>query len=182
MGEILFRVSAAAILTAAVKALVPSERYEKQFKILLSCFFLAATVGAFREGFGALDLPDLLTEGGYRDYSVQVEKMTADEIGAALKDGIRAALAEENISPEKIYVGVHISGETNISISEIRLVFKSADEAEKQRAVRITKGLVGLETAVIAEEDQRLSSRERDGTENERDLQSEGASGAVEGR
>lgn len=149
----LFRISAAAVLTAVVKALIPSERYEKQFKILLSCFFITAAVGAFREGFSLSDLSDALAaESGYHDYTVQVTRQTADEIAAKLRDGIREALEKENIFPEKIYIDVNISSETNISISEIRLVFKNAGEEEKQRAVRITKGLVGIQTVVTAEE------------------------------
>lgn len=152
MQEMLFRVSAAAVLTAVIKALIPSERYEKQFRILLSCFFIAAAVGAFREGFSVSGISDALTaESGYHDYTVQVTRQTADEIAVKLRDGIREALGQENIFPEKIYVDVNISSETNISISEIRLVFQKACEEERQRAVRITKGLVGLQTAVIAE-------------------------------
>lgn len=153
MREILFQVSAAAVLTAVVKALIPSERYDRQFRLLLSAFFISVAVGAFRGQFSSADLSDALDlSGGYHDYTVQLERQTAEEIAANLRGGIRSALAEENIFPEKIYVDVHISGETNISISEIRLVLKQTGEDEAQRAVRITKGLVGAQTAVTVEE------------------------------
>lgn len=152
MREILFQVSAAAVLTAVVKALIPSERYEKQFGILLSCFFLSVAVGAFRERLPFSGLSEALDPaGGYYDYTVQLERQTAEEIAANLREGIRSALAAEELFPEKIYVGVHISGESDISISEIRLVFKDAD-ADGQRAARIVKGLVGARTSVTVEE------------------------------
>lgn len=152
MREILFQVSAAAVLTAVVKALIPSEQYEKQFKILLSCFFLSVAVGAFRERFSFSEISAAFDpSGGYYDYTVQLEQQTADEIAANLREGIRSALEAEQIFPEKIYIDVHISGESDISISEIRLVLKEAGE-EGQRAVRITQGLVGAQTAVTVEE------------------------------
>ncbi len=153
MREILFQVCAAAVLTAVVKALVPSERYEKQFRLLISCFFIAVVLKAFGSFSSLPALTEIFdSEIPYNDYSVQVSEQTAEEIAGQLRTRLREELEKKNIFPEKIYVGVNILNENNISISEIRLVFKNAAEDEKQRAVSAVKKLVGNQAEVTAED------------------------------
>lgn len=150
----MFQISAAAVLTAVVKALVPSEQYEKQFKILISCFFIAVAANALSSLGPLSDIFDVIgTDAAYNDYTVQVKEQTAGEIASALRTRISDELRKKNIFPEKIYIDVNILGETNISISEVRLVFKKGtSEEEMQRAVSVTRDLTGNEIKVFSEE------------------------------
>lgn len=102
MREILFQVSAAAVLTAVVKALIPSERYDRQFRLLLSAFFISVAVGAFRGQFSSADLSGALDlSGGYHDYTVQLERQTAEEIAANLRGESGARLPRRIFFPKR---------------------------------------------------------------------------------
>ena len=151
--EILFGISAAAIITAVFKALTPSEKFSSQIKLLIACFFVSSAISAVTTGFG-FDPKSIISgaDSGYNDYSVQIRELTADETADALRTALKEKLSEENIFPEKIYIGVNISESGSISISEIRLVFRNAGEEEKQRAVQLVKSCTDRNTEVTAED------------------------------
>lgn len=153
MRSVLFQVCAAAMITAVLKALLPSEKAGKQIKILISCYFIVVIITAFRSqplfedifsGFG------IDTE--YYDYSVSLERHTANETALILRQRLGEKLNEEGIYPEKIYVDVNITDSSSISISEIRLVLKKSNEEIKEKAVRIVRSHVGTQTKITIEE------------------------------
>lgn len=153
MRSILFQICAAAMITAVLKALLPSEKCSKQIKILISCYFIVVIVTAFRSqplfegifsGFGV--------DTKYYDYSVSLERHTADETALILRQRLGEKLNEQEIYPEKIYIDVNIADSSSISISEIRLVLKNSNEEIKEKAVRIVRSYVGTQTKITIEE------------------------------
>ncbi|MBP5603979.1 MAG: hypothetical protein J6X60_00315 [Ruminiclostridium sp.] len=76
----------------------------------------------------------------------------AEETAKRLKERISDKLAEEKISPEKIYIDINIPDGRSISINEIKLVFGQNDyEIKSERAIVLTKQLVGTKIKVTAE-------------------------------
>ena len=154
MKEMLFSICAAAVITAVYKALIPSDRFSAQIKLLTACFFAVTVINAVGGLVPAWDFSDILAaDTSYNDYTVQVFGIAEEKTADALRKVMYEKLAEEGIVPEKIYADMNISSGGTISISEIKLVFGSVNEyeANAQRAVMITNRLVGTETAVTAE-------------------------------
>ncbi|MBQ3843120.1 MAG: hypothetical protein II820_10570 [Ruminiclostridium sp.] len=154
MKEMLFSICAAAVITAVYKALIPSDRFSAQVKLLVSCFFAVIVINALSGLNTAWDISDILeADLSYNDYTVQVFGLAEEKTADALRTAIYKKLAEEGAAPEKIYIDVNISDSGTISISEIKLVFGSVSDydANAQRAVTITRRIAGYGTAVTAE-------------------------------
>lgn len=151
-------------MTGVYKALVPSDKMSSQVKLLVSCFFMVSVINAVSGAVPFWDISDILdADTSYNDYSVQLEKLTAEETANELRKRISEKLAEENISPEKIYIDVNISDSGSISISEIKLVFiRKEYELHGQRAVVLVKSVTGTKVKVTAEPDSR-TEKEREG-------------------
>ncbi len=153
MNNWLFSISAAAIVTAIFKMLVPDDRMGKQLKLLISCFFIVTAINFFADVTEFQSLKEIFQiDASYNDYSVIYEKQTADEAANLLRKRIYTALEKENIHPEKIYIDINISQNKSISISKIRLVFKDKHSGEAERAVEITENLTQNEIKAEAEE------------------------------
>lgn len=153
MNSWLFSISAAAIITAIFKMLVPDDRMGKQVRLLISCFFIVTVINLFSDFTGFESIKEILSlDKSYNDYSVIYEKQTADETANLLRKRIYNELEKENIHPEKIYIDINISENKSISISEIRLVFKDKNSKEAERAVEITEKLTQNEIKAVAEE------------------------------
>lgn len=151
-------------MTGVYKALVPSDKMSSQVKLLVSCFFMVSVINAVSGAVPFWDISDILdADTSYNDYSVQLEKLTAEETANELRKRISEKLAEENISPEKIYIDVNISDSGSISISEIKLVFiRKEYELHGQRAVVLVRSVTGTKVKVTAEPDSR-TEKEREG-------------------
>lgn len=153
MNDMLFNISMTAILTGIIKALIPNEKFEKQMRLLISVFFLVVCMIFFGKGFDLSFINEICSiETGYRDYSVQVNQLTAQETAKILKGNIKEALAEEGIYPEKIYIDTTISDNDSIFITEVKLIFRKIAEIDSGKAVKLTKSLVGYNTDVVIEE------------------------------
>ena len=162
MKELLISICVTAIMTGVYKALAPSDKAAPQMKLLVSCFFTVSVISAVSGSVPFWDISGILgADTSYNDYSVQLEKLTAEETTSELRRRISEKLAEENIVPEKIYIDINISDSGSISISEIKLVFIRKDyELHGQRAVVLVKSITG--TKVTAEPDPR-TEKEREG-------------------
>lgn len=153
MNEIFLNISITAIITAVFRLLVPDEHKGKQVRLLLSCFFIISVLNIFRNDVSIGKVEEIFSiDTSYKDYSVILEKQTADETANALREKIRAELNKENINPEKIYIDINISEKSSISFNEIRLVFNDISSDAAERAVRITEKCVGNEIRVSLEE------------------------------
>ncbi len=153
MRSVLFQICAAAMITAVLKALLPSEKCSKQIKILISCYFIVVVITAFRSQ-PLLDnfFSEFSIDTEYYDYSVSLERHTADETALILRQRLEEKLSEVGIYPEKIYIDVNIADSSSISISEIRLVLRKPTEEIKEKAVRTVRSYVGTQTKITIEE------------------------------
>ncbi len=152
MNEIIFGICICAVITAIFRMLIPSDKFEKQVKLVISCFFVVSVMSLIGECAGINDFSDIFDiDTEYVDYSAELYKLTADEVADELRERIKEKLQQEGISTEKIYIGVNISDSGSISISEIGLVLEDFNEYDAERAVMITRSLVGKETEVEAE-------------------------------
>ena len=154
MRQMLFSICAAAVITTLYKALIPTERFSAQIKLLISCFFAVTVINAVSGLNAAWDFSDILSaDTSYNDYTVQVFGFAEEKTADALRAVIYEKLGEEGIVPEKIYIDVNISDNGSISISDIKLVFGSVSDyaAYAERAVALTKRLAGTGTGVTAE-------------------------------
>ena len=154
MKEMLFSICAAAVITAVYKALIPSDKFSAQIKLLVACFFAVSVINAVSGLNAAWDFSDILAaDTSYNDYNVQVFGLAEEKTADALRAVIYEKLAEEGIFPEKIYIDMNISSGGTISISEIKLVFGSVSDFDSyaQRAVTVTGHIVGSGTGVTAE-------------------------------
>lgn len=152
--QMLFSICAAAVITAVYKALIPTDRFSAQIKLLISCFFAVTVINAVSGLNDAWDFSDILgADTSYNDYTVQVFGLAEEKTADALRDAIFEKLAEEGIVPEKIYIDVNISDNGSISISDIKLVFGSVSDYSEnaERAVMLTKRLTGAGIGVTAE-------------------------------
>ena len=153
MNDILFSISITAILTGIIKALIPSEKYEKNIRILISLFFIIVVGGLFSKGFDFSFITEIDSiNSGYNDYTSVIYDMTAEETAKNLNKGIKNLLNEKEIYPEKIYIDTNISDNGSISIIEVRLIFGNTERIDKEEAVRLVKSLVGYKTEVNVEE------------------------------
>ncbi len=153
MNDMLFNISITAILTGIIKALMPSEKFEKQLRLIISLFFIIVTTGIFSKGFDLSFLNgDESFNCEYNDYTSVIYDMTAEETAKNLNKGIRSLLNEKGIYPEKIYIDTNISDNDCISIIEVRLIFRNTEEINEGEAIRLVKSLVGYKTEVTVEE------------------------------
>lgn len=153
MNDMLFNISMTAILTGIIKALIPDGKFEKQMRLLISVFFLVVCMIFFGKGFDLSFINEISSiETGYRDYSVQVNQLTAQETARILRDNIKETLSKEGIYPEKIYIDTTISDNDSIFITEVKLIFRKIAEIDSGKAVKLTKSLIGYNTDVVIEE------------------------------
>lgn len=153
MSNILLSISAAAIVTAVFRMMSPEEKYGKQIKLIISCFFIIVVLNAFSSNFNFTKLDEILNiESIYIDYDNIFKKQTIDETANNLKLRLYEQLDKNGIKPEKIYVDVNISENNCISISKIKLVFVDVHTFEAERAVSIAEEMCGHEITVELEE------------------------------
>jgi len=153
MRSVLFQICAAAMITAVLKALLPSEKCSRQIKILISCYFIVIVITGFSSQPFLEDIfSDFSIDTEYYDYSVSLERHTADETALLLRQRLGEKLNDGGIYPEKIYIDVNIADSSSISISEIRLVLKNLNEEIKAKAVRIIRSYVGTQAKITIEE------------------------------
>lgn len=161
MREALISICAAAIITAIYKALIPSDKFISQIKLLTACFFILSAVSAVSGLNDAWDISDIIVpDGSYNDYSVQIGTAVSEETVNILRRNIYEKLAEENIFPEKIYIDINISDNSRISINEIKLVFDENDyNLYAERAVVLIRKLAGTTIKVTAEKTPQTAGR-----------------------
>lgn len=153
MNDILFNISITAILTGIIKALIPSEKYEKQVRIIISLFFIIVIAGFLSRGFDISFFSEIDSiNTGYNDYTSVIYEMTAEEMANNLNDGIKSLLNEREMHPKKIYIDTNITDNDCISIIEVKLIFRNLEEVDEEEAVRLVKSLVGYKTEVTVEE------------------------------
>lgn len=153
MNDMLFNISVTAILTGIVKALIPSEKYEKNIRIVISLFFIIVTISLFSKGFDLSFITEIDSiKSGYNDYSSVIYDMTTEETAKNLNKGIRSLLNEREIYPEKIYIDTNISDNDCISIIEVKLIFRNTETIKKEEVISLVKSLVGYKTEVTVEE------------------------------
>lgn len=153
MNDMLFNISVTAILTGIVKALIPSDKYEKNIRIVISLFFIIVTISLFSKGFDLSFITEIDSiKSGYNDYSSVIYDMTTEETAKNLNKGIRSLLNERGIYPEKIYIDTNISDNDCISIIEVKLIFRNTETIKKEEAISLVKSLVGYKTEVTVEE------------------------------
>lgn len=153
MREILFQICAAAMITAVIKAILPSEKCNRQIKLLISCYFIVIVISGFRTASFPLDFfSELSEQTEYHDYSVYFDRQTSEETARLLHDRLTEKLNENGIYPKKIYIDVNIAESSGISISEIRLVLNNQSEQTRERAVKLVRSYVGTQTKVTIEE------------------------------
>lgn len=152
MNEIIFGICICAVIAAIFRSLIPSDKFEKQVKLVISCFFVVSVLSLVSNGVGFDDITDFFSiDTDYVDYTGELCKLTADEVADELRTRIKSELEKKGIITEKIYIGVNISDSGSISISEIGLVLDDFNEYDAERAVIVTRSLVGKETEVEAE-------------------------------
>ena len=153
MNDVLIEISAAAIITAIFKILVPSETHKEQIKLIISCFFIITAINIVTDNIDVSEIKDIfITEISYNDYSVDFERQTAEKTADNLRSKLLAEMEKEQIKPDKIYIDINISDKTSISISKIRLVFTDKNSHSAERAVKITTECTGNEIEVVTEE------------------------------
>lgn len=149
----LFNISITAILTGIIKALIPSDKYEKQIRIIISLFFIIVIAGFISRGFNLSFFTEIDSiNTGYNDYTSVIYDMTAEETAKNLNNGIKSLLNEKGIYPKKIYIDTNISDNDCISIIEVKLIFRNMEDVDEEEAVRLVKSLVGYKTEVTVEE------------------------------
>lgn len=153
MRDILFQICAAAMITAVIKAILPSDKCTRQIKLLISCYFIVVVISGFRSASFPWDFfSELTDQTEYNDYTVSFDRQTAEETARLLHERLSENLNENGIYPKKIYIDVNITGTSGISISEIRLVLNNQSEEIAERAVKLVQGYVGTQTKVTIEE------------------------------
>lgn len=153
MNEILFNISITAILTGVIKALIPSEKYEKHIRIIISLFFIIIIADLFSKDLDFSFLTEIDSINScYNDYTAVVYDMTLEETEKNLSNGIKSLLNEKEIFPEKIYIDTNISDNGSISIIEVRLIFNNTENVDNEEAIRLVRSLVGYKTEVTVEE------------------------------
>ena len=149
----LFNISITALLTGIIKALIPSDKYEKQIRIIISLFFIIVIAGFISRGFNLSFFTEIDSiNTGYNDYTSVIYDMTAEETAKNLNNGIKSLLNEKGIYPQKIYIDTNISDNDCISIIEVKLIFRNMEDVDEEEAVRLVKSLVGYKTEVTVEE------------------------------
>ena len=120
---------------------------------MISCYFIVVVITAFRSQ-PLLDnfFSEFSIDTEYYDYSVSLERHTADETALILRQRLEEKLSEVGIYPEKIYIDVNIADSSSISISEIRLALRKLTEEIKEKAVRTVRSYVGTQTKITIEE------------------------------
>ena len=153
MNDILFNISLTAILTGIIKALIPSDKYEKQIRIIISLFFIIVIAGFISRGFNLSFFTEIDSiNTGYNDYTSVIYDMTAEETAKNLNNGIKSLLNEKGIYPKKIYIDTNISDNDCISIIEVKLIFRNTETIKKEEAISLVKSLIGYKTEVTVEE------------------------------
>lgn len=153
MNDVLIEISAAAIITAIFKILVPGETHKEQIKLIISCFFIITAINIVTDNIDVSEIKDIfITEISYNDYSVDFEHQTAEKTADNLRGKLLAEMEKEQIKPDKIYIDINISDKTSISISKIRLVFPDINTSEAERAVEIAEKCTGNEISIELEE------------------------------
>ena len=153
MNDMLFNISITAILTGIIKALIPSDKYEKQIRIIISLFFIIVIAGFISRGFNLSFFTEIDSiNTGYNDYTSVIYDMTVEETAKNLNNGIKSLLNEKGMYPKKIYIDTNILDNDCISIIEVKLIFRNMEDVDEEEAVRLVKSLVGYKTEVTVEE------------------------------
>ncbi len=153
MDKILLSISAAAVITVIFRIAMPDERYNKQMRLIISCFFIVVVINMLSNNIELNKIENILKyENNYLDFDDTYKRQTADEIANNMRVDLYERLNQEKINPEKIYIDVNISENDSISISKIKLVFVDMKTDEAERAVKIAGEFYGNKIIVELEE------------------------------
>ncbi|MBP1560494.1 MAG: stage III sporulation protein AF [Oscillospiraceae bacterium] len=117
-------------------ALYPSEKLEKQVKIIFSLIFLISITKPF---FGGdISFPDIDSAvSASTDYYSSLNENTDDYFISSVENNISAALEtalhEKNIYPEEIETSINISDGSSISINEVKITLCDMSLAEEAK-------------------------------------------------
>jgi hypothetical protein len=152
MNQLILNICVITVAIALYKMLVPDGAFTKQIGFLVTCFFIAGIAGYFGGANGLIHadtLKQAFSDGAsYVDFSAQLTENRKRAIADELSARVRETLESNNISCEKIYVIVNISGLYGISISEIELVLPVGEEENEQAAADLAQRTVGPTIAV----------------------------------
>lgn len=129
--SVLLGVCLLAIATGILKMLIPENRFKTQISFLISCIFAISLLSGFDDMtfFTSFDFKDLQTSE-IIDFSDKLSEEARKEAAKAVRLKTEQLLSDNDYKYEKVYVIAHINGAFCISISEIEIVFSTA-ESEK---------------------------------------------------
>lgn len=135
------------LLSGLFSLLIPKGGLEKVMKFALGIFFLSCLVLPFVEG--DLDFSfSLSSENSSFSAETVEEGVEKSLIGIGeqrVEEEIEGILTEHRISFQKVEVKIHIDGEKNITISEIRITLPESGSSQQ------TDSLTGEEVANLVE-------------------------------
>lgn len=131
----------AALGSALFRMLVPENKFSKQISLLIAGVFLLSGIAALSGASFDLDSDkySLAAEEYGGEISSSVNRELQKEVCREMSDKIYALLGEREIYPKEIHVIVNISGLYSIDITQVKLVFKSGEQAAAKAAAELLK-------------------------------------------
>lgn len=156
-----FRLAAAAagfisIALAVMDTLYPSEKFEKQLKIIVGLIFTLCIIKPFTDG--SIDIKTDWESAEMTTAEIYgAERGAFDFFSSSVESNLEARLTElledSGYLCKDIQTSINISDDGRISINEIEITFRcEIDSAAKKRAVELVAEQVGKDVAVTIKE------------------------------
>lgn len=122
------------IVITIFNTLYPSEKFNKQIKIIFSLIFLLCIIKPITDG--NIHLPNIkqtvsVSTDYYTTLSENADEYFVRSVESNISTILEEKLHEENIYPEHIKTSINISENNSISINEVKIVLNELSYSEK---------------------------------------------------
>mgnify|MGYP007097397521 CR=1 FL=1 len=141
LEKMVFSACLVSCAVAVADALKPSDKFNRQLKMIFSALFLCGLLAPAVSGGFSLDLP----VNGSADSEIYNEIDTDAELKKAIEDNIRKTaeeiLNQDEISFKKVSVLVNINEDNSIDINEICICSSEFEKAAECLKSQLGKGI-----------------------------------------
>ena len=141
LEKMVFSACLVSCAVAVADALKPSDKFNRQLKMIFSALFLCGLLAPAVSGSFSLDLP----VNGSADSGIYNKIDTDSELKKAIEDNIAKTaeeiLRQDEISFKKVSVSVNINEDNSIDINEICICSSEFEKAAESLKSQLGKGI-----------------------------------------
>lgn len=141
-------VCAAAIAASIAQLAAPEGKVQKAMRCVIGLFFVCCVMAPFAQGITtpAENLTNREEPQMKSEYALtqEIARQTADTFAENVRQIVTDVLADRQIFPEEIQVGVHVDEDSGIHINSLEIQLATEDFSSKEEILQLVKEETGI--------------------------------------